>query len=139
MGLYSGLVYPAVLVVAGALVVAAIVTLIVQRAHGILKAVVTAAWVVTAIQAIAVVGLLLTGNDAGIVLTVGYLLASVALVPLLGIGRLGAPPAPGEPVDPDRPVLRDDQIVRLDAIAALVIGVAIAAVAWRLAVILGAA
>ncbi|WP_062201947.1 hypothetical protein [Demequina salsinemoris] len=139
MGLYSGLVYPAVLIVAGALAVVGILTLALPRAHGALKAVVTAAWIVTAVQALAVVWLLLTGNDAGVVLTVGYLLASIALVPLLGIGRLGEPPAPGEKVDPDRPVLRADQIVRLDAIAAVLIGAAIAVVAWRLAVILGTA
>ncbi len=139
MDLYAVIAYPAVLIVSGALVVVGLAVLLSGRAHRLLKGVVTAAWIVTAVQLIAVVAVLLGDSDAGIVITVGYLLASVAVLPLLGIGRLGEPPAPGEPVDPERPVLRADQIVRLDGIAAIVIGLAIAVVAWRIAVILGAA
>ncbi|WNM25520.1 hypothetical protein [Demequina capsici] len=139
MELYSGIVYPTVLIVAAVLVAVGVVTLLASGAHRVLKVAVSVAWVATAIQAIGVIAALVNGVPAGIVITVGYLLASVALLPLLGIGRLGEPPAPGEPVDPDRPVLRPDQIVRLDAIAAVVIGLAIAVVAWRLDMILEAA
>ncbi|MDN4472530.1 hypothetical protein [Demequina zhanjiangensis] len=139
MDFYAVIAYPAVLIVSGALVVVGLAVLISGRGHRLLKAVVTAAWIATAVHLITVVVALLSGNDAGVVLTLGYLLASVALLPLLGIGRLGEPPAPGETVDPDRPVLRPDQIMRLDAIAAIIIGIAIAVVAWRVAVIMGAA
>lgn len=138
MELYSGYVYPAVLVWCGLLLATGIVTMIWVRAHRVLEWVVTGMWVVTGIQFVTVLVLLISGNDAGIVLTVGYLLASVALIPLLGIGRLGAPDAAAADPDPNRPVLQPDQIARVDGGAAVIIAVAAAVLAWRLAIILGA-
>lgn len=139
MDLYAGFIYPAVLVVCAGLVAAGIVTIAFVRAHRALEWVVTAAWIVTAVQAIAVIVLLIGGNDAGIVLTVGYVLATVAVLPLLGIGRLGDPAAASADPDPNRPVLQPDQIARVDGGAAVIVGIAAAVLAWRIAVLLGAA
>ncbi|GIG55508.1 hypothetical protein [Demequina activiva] len=139
MELYSGLIYPAVLVWCAVLAATGIVTMVWVRAHRVLQGVVTGMWIVTAIQLVTVLVLLISGNDAGIVLTLGYLLASVALIPLLGIGRLGAPDAAALDPDPNRPVLQPDQIARVDGGAALIIAIAAAVLAWRVAVLLGAA
>ena len=137
MELYSGFVYPAFLAWCSVVGVAGIVTMIWVRAHRALQWAVTGMWIATALQLVSVLVLLATGNDAGIVLTLGYLLASVVLLPLLGIGRLGAPYAAEVDPDPDRPVLQPDQIARVDGGAALIIGIAAAVLAWRLAIILG--
>ena len=67
-----------------------------------------------------------------IVMLVGYLIAAVAVLALLGISRLAAPPAPGQPRDPDRPVLGPRQAIQVDAVAAILVAVALAVVAWRL-------
>lgn len=139
MALYSGVVYPATLGWCLVLLVVGLATLVRVRLHPILEWVVTGMWIVTGIQAIAVVVLLLSGNDAGLVLTIGYLLATVAVLPLLGIGRLGAPDAAALEAEPDRPVLQPDQIARVDAGAAVIIAIAAGVLAWRIAVILGAA
>lgn len=136
MGLYFSVVYPAMLVLSGALFVVGAASLAFIRLHPVLKGVVTVTWIAVALHFAAVVVVLVGGSTAGIVITVGYLLASIALLPILGIGRLGEPPAPGEKVDPDRPVLRADQIARVDAIAAMIVSIALAVVAWRIEVIL---
>ena len=137
MDAYSSVVYPAVLVVCGALLVLGIVTLVFVGAHRVLQWVVTAAYVVVAVQALWVVGLLLNGNPAGLVVTLGYLLATCALLPLLGIGRLGEPDAAAEDPDPMRPILAPDQIARVDGAAAIAVGIALAVASWRLTVVLG--
>ncbi|WP_297081352.1 hypothetical protein [uncultured Demequina sp.] len=139
MGIYSAGIYPAVLVVSALVVVLGGVTMAWIRAHRVLEWAVTALWSATGVQAIAVVVLLLSGNDAGLVLTIGYLLATIVILPLMGIGRLGAPDAAAADPDPNRPVLQPDQIARVDGGAAVIVGIAAAVLAWRIAVILGAA
>lgn len=136
MGLYGGVLYPVVLAACAILAVAGAVTLVQVRAHRVLEWVVTGFWIVTAVQAIAVIGVLLSGNDAGLVLTLGYLLATVLVVPLLGIGRLGAPDAAALDPDPNRPVLQPDQIARVDGGAAVIVAIAAAVLAWRILIIL---
>lgn len=137
MGLYEGLIYPAYLVVCALLVLGGIATMIWLRLHGALKWIVTAMWIVTALQVLAVAVILIGGHSAPIVLTLGYLLASVILVPLLGIGRLGEPDAAAADPDPNRPVLQPDQIARVDGGAAVIIGIAGAVLAWRVIILLG--
>ena len=139
MGAYTSFVYPAVLAVSAALVVLGIATLIFVGAHKVLEWAVTAAYVVVALQALWVVGLLLTGTSASLVLTLGYLVATIALLPLLGIGRLGHPDAALEDPDPSRPVLAPDQIARVDGGAAIAVGIALAVASWRITVVLGGA
>ena len=137
MGVYLHLIYPAVLVVSAALVLHGIVTLFAVGTHRSLQWVVTAAYVVTAAQAIAVIVLLVSGVSADLVLSIGYLLATLALLPLLGIGRLGTPEAAAADPDPDRPVLAPDQIARVDTGAAIAVGIALAVASWRITVVLG--
>jgi hypothetical protein len=135
---YLSIAYPAVLVVCGALVATGIVTLVFVRAHRVLQWVVTAAYVAAVIQALWIAALLLSGTSADLVVTLGYLLATLALLPLLGIGRLGHPDAAHEDPDPSRPVLAPDQIARVDGAAAIAVGIALAVASWRLTVVLGA-
>ena len=137
MGLYGGLVLPAYLAVCALLVLVGIATMIWVPLHRVLKWVVTAMWIVTAVHLLAVLAILIGGHSAPIVLTLGYLLASVILVPLLGIGRLGEPDAAAADPDPNRPVLAPDQIARVDAGAAVIIGIAGAVLAWRVVILLG--
>lgn len=137
MALYGGVIYPAVLIACALLVIAGVVTLAQVRAHRVLEWVVTAFWIVTAVQAIAVAVVLFSGSDAGLVLTLGYVLATILVLPLLGIGRLGAPDAAAEDPDPNRPVLQPDQIARVDGGAAVIVAIAAAVLAWRIAIILG--
>jgi hypothetical protein len=139
MDLYTGVIYPAVLVVLGALVVVALVTLVCVDAHRALKWAVTATYIATAVQLLAIIIVLFGNVRPSLITTVGYLVVSVVLLPLMGIGRLGEPEAAAEDPDPNRPVLASDQIARVDAVAAIVIGLALAVVAWRLADILVAA
>lgn len=139
MSIYTGFVYPLVLVACAVLLLAGVATLIQVRLHEVLKSVVTGMWIVTALQLITIVIVLLAGLDAPLVLTLGYLLATVMVLPLLGIGRLGEPAAVGADPDPERPVLQPDQIARVDAGAAVIISITAAVLAWRLFVILGAA
>lgn len=139
MGFYTAVVYPATLGVLGALVLAGIVTLVWVGAHRALAWAVTATYIVTAVQLIVVTVLLFGGLDVSLVTTVGYLIVSLVLLPLLGIGRLGEPAAAASDPDPLRPVLAPDQVARVDAMAALVIGAALAVVAWRIAAIVAAA
>ena len=135
MTAYLDAVYPAVLAAAGVLFVAGAVTMVAIRAHRALTWVVTGFYVVTVIEAITLL-LVVLGGGVPVVITVGYLLAAIALLPLLGIARLGAPDANND--DPNRPILQPDQIARVDGAAAMIIAVAAAVVAWRLATILGA-
>jgi hypothetical protein len=133
---YLDAVYPAVLAASAVLFVAGAATMAVIRAHRALTWVVTGFYVVTAAQ-VATLIVALVGGGIPVVITVGYLLAAVALLPLLGIARLGAPDASNK--DPNRPILQPDQIARVDGAAAMIISVAAAVVAWRLATILEAA
>lgn len=137
MGAYSSAVYPAVLIVSAALVVLGIATVVFVGAHRILQWAVTAAYVVVVVQILAVAALLLTGTSADLAVTIGYLLATAALLPLLGIGRLGHPDAAAEDPDPNRPVLAPDQIARVDGAAAIAVGIALAVASWRITVLLG--
>lgn len=139
MGFYTSVVYPAVLAAMGAVVLTGLVTLLWSRAHTALKWAVTAVWIVSAVQLVTV-GVLLAGDvDAPLVTTIGYLLVSVALIPLFGIGRLGEPEAAAVDADPNRPVLAPDQVAKVDAVAGLILAVSLAVVAWRLAQIMVAA
>jgi len=132
MTAYLNAVYPAVLVATVILFLMGAVTLVWIRAHRVLQWVVTGFYVVTLVEVLTLLSAIF-GGDAPIVITVGYTLAAIALLPLLGISRLGLPDT--DDPDPNRPVLQPDQIARVDALAALLIAVAAAVVAWRLAVI----
>lgn len=133
---YLGAVYPGVLVATAVLFLAGAASLAFIRLHKPLTWVVTAFYVVTLVEVVVIVGALFTGTIP-VVITVGYVLAAIALLPLLGIARLGAPEAADG--DPDRPVLQPDQMARVDGAAAMIIAVAAAVVAWRLAEILATA
>lgn len=139
MGLYSAVVFPLVIGVMAAVLLSGVVTLVWIRAHVALKWAVTALYIATALQFFMVVGLLFAGLDVPLVTTVGYVLVSVIMLPLLGISRLGEPEAAALDPDPNRPILQPDQLARVDAIAALVVGGAILVVAWRIEIILTAA
>ncbi|MFW7415714.1 hypothetical protein [Demequina sp. SO4-18] len=136
MELYGGVIYPAVLVACAILALAGLATIVQVRLHRVLEWVVTGFWIVTAVQVISVLVVLFSGNDAGLVLTIGYLIAALVLLPLLGIGRLGAPDAAALDPDPNRPVLQPDQIARVDGGAAVIVAVAVAVLAWRVIIIL---
>lgn len=131
MAAFEGFVYPLVLGFSVVLALAGLVTLVWVRAHRTLKWVVTAAYVVTLIEVLAIANVLL-GGGVPIVITLGYMLAAIALVPLLGIGRLGEPDAAAVDPDPNRPVLAPDQIARVDGVVAVIVAIAMAVVAWRL-------
>jgi len=134
---YLDFLYPAVLVVSALLVLHGLLTLIAVGTHRSLQWLVTSTYVVVVLQAGTVVVLLLSGASADLVLAVGYLLATIALLPLLGIGRLGTPEAAAADPDPERPVLAPDQIARVDAGAAIAVGIALAVASWRITVVLG--
>jgi len=131
MAAFEGFVYPLVLGFSVVLALAGLVTLVWVRSHRALKWVVTAAYVVTLIEVLAIANVLL-GGGVPIVITLGYVLAAIALVPLLGIGRLGEPDAAAVDPDPNRPVLAPDQIARVDGVVAIIVAIAMAVVAWRL-------
>jgi len=135
---YLHVIYPAVLIVSALLVAHGILTLIAVGTHRSLQWVVTATWVAVVVQGGAVVVLLVNGTSADLILAIGYLLATAALLPLLGIGRLGTPEAAAEDPDPNRPILAPDQIARVDAGAAIAVGIALAVASWRLTIVLGA-
>ena len=139
MSAYLDVVYPAVLIACGVLFLAGALTMAAIRAHRMLKWVVSGFYVVTAIEVISLIVALVQGG-APVVMTVSYLFAAIALLPLLGIARLGAPDSgdtPSKEKDPNRPILQPDQIARVDGAAAMIIAIAAATVAWRLATILG--
>jgi hypothetical protein len=131
---YLDAVYPAVLVASGVLFLAGGVTMAAIRAHRMLKWVVSGFYVVTAVEVVSLIVALVQGG-VPVVMTVSYLFAAIALLPLLGIARLGAPDPDNK--DPNRPILQPDQIARVDGAAAMIIAIAAATVAWRLATILG--
>jgi len=133
---YLDAVYPAVLVASAILLLAGGLTMAAIRAHRFLTWVVSGFYVVTAIEVITLIVVLAQGG-VPVVITVGYMLAAIALLPLLGIARLGAPDSDDK--DPNRPILQPDQIARVDGAAAMIIAIAAAVVAWRLATILAAA
>ncbi|WP_061965363.1 hypothetical protein [Demequina aurantiaca] len=130
MEFFEGYIYPLVLGFSALLALTGIVTLIWIRAHRVLTWVVTAAYVVTLIEVLAIINALL-GGGIPLVITIGYLLAAIALMPLLGIGRLGEPDAAAEDPDPNRPVLAPDQIARVDGAVAIIVAIAMSVVAWR--------
>ena len=136
MSAYLDVAYPAFLVACAVLFIAGGVTMALIQAHRALTWVVTAFYVAT-VGMVAVVVATIVRGDVPVVITVGYVLAALALLPLLGIARIGAPDA--GPRDPNRPVLQPDQIARVDGAAAMIVAVAAAVVAWRIAVIFGAA
>lgn len=140
MSAYLDAVYPAVLVASAVLFLAGALTMAAIRAHRFLTWIVSGFYVVTAIEVITLI-IVLLGGGVPVVITVGYILAAIALLPLLGIARMGAPDtdAPAAAKDPNRPILQPDQIARVDGAAAMIIAIAAAVVAWRLASILGGA
>ncbi len=139
MEFYTGVIYPLVLAVTGVLALAGIAVLMRPALHRALTWVVSATWGAVGLHLVAVVVVLVAGNPAGLVLTLGYLLASLALLPLLGIGRLGSPDAAAADPDPERPVLSPVQIARVDGAAAAIVAVALAVLLWRVHEILVAA
>ncbi|MDN4476468.1 hypothetical protein QQX09_11445 [Demequina sp. SYSU T00192] len=136
MELYTGVIHPLVLVVSALLALTGIATLLWAPAHRALKVLVPVTYAAVAVHTVAVAALLFTGLDADLILTLGYVIASVALLALLGIGRLGTPEAASADPDPNRPVLTQVQITRVDGAAAVIVAVALAVVAWRVLVIL---
>lgn len=137
MELYTSVVYPAVLAVCALLLLVGVVTLIWVRAHRVLQWIVTAAYIVVVIQAGFVLLGLFNVDGISIPTTLGYFIATLALLPLLGIGRLGTPDAVAGDPDPSRPVLQPDQVARVDAGAAIIVAVALAVASWRITIILG--
>lgn len=138
MDAYLTVVYPAVLAVCAALTLAGLVTLVWVPAHRALQWVVTATYVVVVLQAGFVLYGLVTVDGISIPTTLGYFIATLALLPLLGIGRLGEPHAAATDPDPNRPVLQPDQVARVDAGAAIIVAIALAVASWRITVIFGA-
>jgi hypothetical protein len=143
MRAFSDVIYPAVFVAmiavlaAGAVAyVAATRGLSTRAAPRFARLLVIATWVArasTGIEIVAIGALLGAGvTHPPMVMLVGYLVAAVAVLGLLGISRLGAPPQPGEAADPDKPVLSPRQAIQADGAAAMIVGAALAVVAWRL-------
>src|SRR5690554_5775200 len=132
MGFYTGFVYPAVLVACAILALTGVVTMIRVRTHRVLEAVVTGFWIVTALQVITVLVVLLGDTGASLVLVLSYLITTIIVLPLLGIGRLGEPDAAKADPDPNRPVLAPDQIARVDGGAAVIVAIAAGVLAWRI-------
>ena len=128
MNVFEDTIYPLVLVACLALFVFGLVTLIAPRTHKALKFAVTGFWVAIAVEVMAVIFVIVSG-ESPVFITAAYLFAAIALLPLLGIGRLGTPEAAKK--DPGRPVLQPDQIARVDASVAMIVAVAEAVVAWR--------
>ena len=133
MSLYSSAVYPAVLAAMALLLVAGALAWASPRLARALPWAAWAARIASGVQVLVIVVLVTSGaSRPDAVMLVGYLLAAVAVLAFLGISRLAAPPAPGQPRDPDRPVLSPRQAIQVDAVAAILVAVALAVVAWRL-------
>ena len=138
MRAFSDVVYPAVFgAMVAVLAVGAVAYVAASRGSvRFARLLVVATWVArasTGIEIVAIGALLGAGvTHPPMVMLVGYLVAAVAVLGLLGISRLAAPPAPGEAPDPEKPVLSPRQAVQADGVAAMVVGVALAVVAWRL-------
>ncbi len=135
MEFYASAVYPAMLIASAVLALAGIASLIVVRTHRMLQWVVTGIYIVVGAHLVAVVFGLASGPDVNLVVTAGYLLATIGVLPLLGIARLGAPDA--HTGDPNRPVLQPDQMARVDGFVAVVVAIALAVVSWRLTDVFG--
>jgi hypothetical protein len=147
MRAFSDVVYPAVLLAMVAVLAAGAVAYLTatrssttQRPVRFARLLIAATWVArgaTGFEIVAVGALLGAGvTHPPMVMLVGYLVAAVAILGLLGISRLGAPPAADQAHDPDQPVLSPRQMVQADGAAAMLVGVALAVVAWRLNTIL---
>lgn len=136
MGFYAGVLFPAVLVACGILALTGIATMIRVQLHRTLENVVTGFWIVTAIQAITVLIVLLGDTGASLIMVISYLIATIIVLPLLGIGRLGEPDAAKIDPDPNRPVLQPDQIARVDGGAAVIVAIGAAVLSWRIFVLL---
>ncbi len=132
MELYHSVVYPLTLVVFGATAVMGVISAITTRFGAVLAWFGTSVWIATAVQTIAVIVGLIAGWDVSLPLILGYALAGIILLFLLGIGRLGEPSAAELKAEPDRPVLSPAQVVRVNGMAAALVGVAAAVVAWRI-------
>lgn len=132
MTTFLAVAYPGVLGATAVLFLAGAVAAVWIRAHRALEWIVSAFWAVTAVEVLWAIALVI-GGGAPAVITLGYALAAVALLPVLGISRLGAPEAAAD--DPGRPVLQPDQMARVDGVAAMIVAVAAAVVVWRIAVI----
>ncbi len=103
------------------------------RLHMTLLRVTTAVWIMVLLQTISGFIVLIWGQGPFSWITgTGYLVAAIVMLPLLGIGRLGEPAAPGVDRNPDAPVLSPRQIAKVDGIAAMVIGAGLIVIAWRL-------
>ena len=138
MRTFSDVVYPAVFGAMVAVLAAGAVAYVAASRGSVrfARLLVVAAWVArasTGIEIVAIGALLGAGaTHPPMVMLVGYLVAAIAVLGLLGISRLAAPPAPGETPDPERPVLSPRQAVQADGAAAMIVGAALAVVAWRL-------
>jgi hypothetical protein len=128
MHVFIDTIYPLVLAASLALAAFGLVTLFFHRAHAALRFAVMGFVVVIAVEVLAVV-LAIVSGDAPALITIAYLVAAIALLGLLGIARLGTPEAAAK--DPGRPVLAPDQIAKVDAAAAILVAGAQAVVAWR--------
>lgn len=128
MAIFGDTIYPVVLAACAALAFFGLLSLVWVRTHGALKLAVKGFVIVIAVELLAVIFAVVSG-DAAPFITVAYLVAAVALLPLLGIGRLATPDAAKK--DPGRPVLQPDQIARVDGGTAILVAIAQAVIAWR--------
>lgn len=119
--------YPAVLVASGVLAMLAAATMLVVRAHPILRAAHKGFVAVVLAQAVLVIVAVVQGAPA--FMSISYLVASLVVLFPLGISRLGTPEAAA--AEPGRPVLKPDQQARVDAGAAILVAIAQAVIAWR--------
>lgn len=129
MGVYSDTVYPLVLAASAGLLIFGIVTVFAPRVHSLLRLAAIAFRIVIAVQALAVVFAVI-GSKSDVFMTLAYLVAALAMLPLLGISRLGQPEA--AQTDSDRPVLTPVQSAKVDGGAAALVAVASAVVTWRI-------
>jgi len=129
---YTSFVYPAVLVACAMLVIVGTLVVITARIHRVLQWVVSGTYVIAALQGIMVIVGLVTSQMSSLPVALGYLIATLALLPLLGIARLGTPDAAAASGDPNHPVLAPDQIARVDGGAAIIVGIAMAVASWRI-------
>ena len=139
--MYQNVVFPGMVVSFGVLIMLALVTLVWWRTHPWIKRAVTLIYVVSIIQAIAVIVAIINGVEGEVLTVWGYLLVSLMLLPMFGLGRLGDPDIDPESSfaqkNPDRPILAADQIARVDAVSALILGISLVTVSWRLHDLIG--
>ena len=143
MTAFTNVVYPAVLLAMVAVLAAGAVAYVAATRAArtdnpvrFARLLTVATWVArsaTGLEIVAIGALLGAGvTHPPMVMLIGYLVAAVAVLGLLGISRLGAPSASAESRDPNQPVLSPRQMVQADGAAAMIVGVALAVVAWRL-------